>query len=103
MAHLLPAPLDSDATTERIVSADGVTIACHRSGARPPLLLAHGTGADHTRWAPILPALEEGRRARVRDRAGVRGRSRGERTEPSERRATTVASDQDQVAPSVGA
>jgi pimeloyl-ACP methyl ester carboxylesterase len=59
---------------ETIVSADGTPIAAWRGGAGPPLLLVHGTAADHTRWAPVLPGLEE-RFSVVRiDRRG-RGRS----------------------------
>jgi pimeloyl-ACP methyl ester carboxylesterase len=41
-----------------IKSKDGATIAFARSGHGPPLVLVHGTTADHTRWAPILPVLE---------------------------------------------
>lgn len=40
-----------------IRSADGTCIAYERTGDGPPLVLAHGTSADHTRWAPVLPAL----------------------------------------------
>jgi pimeloyl-ACP methyl ester carboxylesterase len=43
----------------KVVSADGTPIACWRSGAGPPLVLVHGAAADHARWAPVLPALEE--------------------------------------------
>ena len=41
-----------------VVSADGTAIAVWRSGAGPPLVLVHGTVADHGRWAPVLPAFE---------------------------------------------
>ena len=44
---------------EVVVSADGTPIACWRSGDGPPLVLVHGTAADHTRWAPVLPAFEK--------------------------------------------
>jgi len=43
----------------RVTSKDGTLIACWRSGHGPPLVLVHGTSADHTRWKPVLPALEE--------------------------------------------
>ena len=49
----------SDEKFEKVVSEDGTPIAVWRSGAGPPLVLVHGTAADHTRWAPVLPALEE--------------------------------------------
>jgi pimeloyl-ACP methyl ester carboxylesterase len=44
---------------ETVVSADGTLLALWRSGEGPPLVLVHGTTADHGRWAPALPALEE--------------------------------------------
>jgi len=43
----------------KAISEDGTPIAAWRSGAGPPLVLVHGTAADHSRWAPVLPALEE--------------------------------------------
>ena len=42
-----------------VLSEDGTPIAYRRSGEGPPLVLVHGTSADHTRWEPVLPALEE--------------------------------------------
>jgi len=43
---------------QAITSSDGTTIAFERSGKGPPLVLVHGTTADHTRWKPLLPRLE---------------------------------------------
>lgn len=43
---------------EQVISRDGTPIAFWRSGSGPALLLVHGTTADHTRWAPVLPLLE---------------------------------------------
>src|SRR5262245_17922096 len=40
------------------VSKDGTPIGFERSGKGPPLVLVHGTSADHTRWKPLLPELE---------------------------------------------
>lgn len=45
-----------------------------RSGVGPSLVLVHGTAADHSRWAPVLPALEEHFTVLAMDRRG-RGRS----------------------------
>jgi pimeloyl-ACP methyl ester carboxylesterase len=42
---------------ETIPSKDGTSIAYQRSGTGPPLILVHGTGSSHIRWAPVLPAL----------------------------------------------
>jgi pimeloyl-ACP methyl ester carboxylesterase len=44
---------------ETVTSKDGTSIAYHRSGEGPPLVLVHGTSADHSRWKPVLPAFEE--------------------------------------------
>jgi pimeloyl-ACP methyl ester carboxylesterase len=59
---------------EKVASADGTPIAVWRSGDGPPLLLVHGAAADHTRWAPVLPALEERFTVLALDRRG-RGQS----------------------------
>ena len=44
---------------ETVTSEDGTRIAGWRSGEGPPLVLVHGTAADHGRWKPVLPAFEE--------------------------------------------
>jgi pimeloyl-ACP methyl ester carboxylesterase len=44
---------------DTVASADGTTLALWKSGEGPPLVLVHGATADHSRWAPALPALEE--------------------------------------------
>jgi pimeloyl-ACP methyl ester carboxylesterase len=59
---------------EKVVSRDGTPIAARRSGDGPPLVLVHGSTADHSRWAPVLPALEEHFTVVAIDRRG-RGRS----------------------------
>lgn len=41
-----------------VTSPDGTRIACFSAGDGPPLVLVHGTTADHSRWATILPYLE---------------------------------------------
>lgn len=55
---------------ERVTSADGTPIASWRSGDGPPLVLVHGTSADHSRWAPVLPALEQRYTVLAVDRRG---------------------------------
>jgi pimeloyl-ACP methyl ester carboxylesterase len=46
-------------TQGMVTAEDGITLAYRRGGTGPPLLLLHGTSADHRRWQPVLPALEE--------------------------------------------
>ncbi len=59
---------------EHVTSNDGTRIAYKRSGEGPPLVLIHGAGADHTRWALILPELEKKFTVYAVDRRG-RGKS----------------------------
>ncbi len=59
---------------ETVTSKDGTPIAGWRSGEGPPLVLVHGTAADHGRWKPVLPAFEERFTVFAVDRRG-RGRS----------------------------
>src|SRR5918994_4256030 len=59
---------------ESVTSLDGTPIAYWRSGEGPPLVLVHGTSADHSRWAPVLPAFEERFTVYAVDRRG-RGES----------------------------
>jgi pimeloyl-ACP methyl ester carboxylesterase len=63
---------------EKVLSEDGTPIAVWRGGSGPPLLLVHGTAADHSRWAPVLPALEERFTVLAMDRRG-----RGAGAEPA--------------------
>ena len=58
----------------RVISGDGTQIAAWRGGDGPPLVLVHGTAADHSRWAPVLPALEQHFTVLAIDRRG-RGES----------------------------
>ncbi len=56
-----------------IQSNDGTGIACWVAGIGPPLVLVHGTTADHTRWASVSAALEERFRVSAIDRRGRGG------------------------------
>ena len=62
---------------ETISSKDGTQIAYRRSGEGPPLVLVHGTAANHGRWSPILPALEERFTIYAIDRRGRGGSGDG--------------------------
>jgi pimeloyl-ACP methyl ester carboxylesterase len=54
-------------------SKDGTSIAFARSGQGPPFVLVHGATSDHTRWAPILGALEKDFTVHAVDRRGRGG------------------------------
>jgi pimeloyl-ACP methyl ester carboxylesterase len=60
----------SGSTVTRVVSRDGTAIAYWTSGVGPPLVLVHGTTADHTRWRPLLPYLESHATIHAMDRRG---------------------------------
>jgi pimeloyl-ACP methyl ester carboxylesterase len=59
-----------EATMTRVVSRDGTEIAYWTSGEGPPLVLVHGTTADHTRWRPLLPYLTPHATVHALDRRG---------------------------------
>jgi pimeloyl-ACP methyl ester carboxylesterase len=59
-----------EATMTRVVSRDGTEIASWTSGQGPPLVVVHGTPADHTRWRPLLPYLEPYATVHAMDRRG---------------------------------
>lgn len=59
-----------------VTSKDGTVIGYQRRGAGPPLLLVHGTTADHRRWAAISPQFEQHFTVYAMDRRG-----RGESTD----------------------
>jgi pimeloyl-ACP methyl ester carboxylesterase len=58
---------------ETIRSSDGTLIAYQRSGQGTPLVLVHGTTADHTRWAPVLAMFEQSYTVYAVDRRGRGG------------------------------
>jgi pimeloyl-ACP methyl ester carboxylesterase len=58
---------------EQITSSDGTVIGLRRSGAGQPLLLVHGTTADHRRWSPISPHFEQHFSVYAMDRRGRGG------------------------------
>lgn len=59
---------------DKVRSKDGTFIAYERSGKGPGLVLVHGSTADHTRWAYVLPMLEKDFTVYAVDRRG-RGQS----------------------------
>ena len=63
---------------QSVASKDGTEIAYWPSGSGPPLVLVHGTPADHTRWRPLLPYLESHTTVHAMDRRGRGGSADGE-------------------------
>jgi pimeloyl-ACP methyl ester carboxylesterase len=59
-----------EAAVTRVQSRDGTEIAYWTTGHGPPLVLVHGTPADHTRWWPLLPHLERHFTVHAIDRRG---------------------------------
>lgn len=62
---------------ETVTSHDGTAIAVEAHGSGPPLLLVHGTTADHTRWAEISPRFQEHFTVVAMDRRGRGGSGDG--------------------------
>lgn len=61
---------DHEPVLDKTTSRDGTPIAYWRSGQGPALVLVHGTTADHTRWATVLPLLEPHVTVYAMDRRG---------------------------------
>ena len=62
-----------ETSTGTVTTESGTPLAYWRSGKGPPLVLVHGTAADHSRWRPVLPALEERFTVYAIDRRGRGG------------------------------
>jgi len=80
-----------------INSTDGTPIAYQRSGTGRPLVLVHGAVADHSRWMPILPLLQDAHTLYAIDRRG-RGRSGDNQPYAIEREYEDVAAVVDSIA-----
>lgn len=89
---------DRESGDETVFSTDGTPIAWRRSGAGPPLVLVHGTAADHARWAPVLPSLERHFTVLAVDRRG-RGASGDANDYAVEREFEDVAAVVDRAGP----
>lgn len=61
---------EQTAVLEKTTSRDGTPIGFWRTGQGRPLVLVHGTTADHTRWRPVLPLLEPHATVYAVDRRG---------------------------------
>jgi pimeloyl-ACP methyl ester carboxylesterase len=58
---------------DKVISNDSTPIAYYRSGAGSPLLLVHGSTADHSRWSSISPHFEQYFSVYAMDRRGRGG------------------------------
>jgi pimeloyl-ACP methyl ester carboxylesterase len=58
---------------EQVYSIDGTLIGYQCSGTGNPLLLVHGTSADHRRWSKVLPHFERHFAVYAMDRRGRGG------------------------------
>jgi len=62
--------MNGSLATSRVVSADGTAIADFRSGDGPPLILVHGTTADHTTFRVVAPRFARRHAIHAIDRRG---------------------------------
>ena len=69
------------ALTGTVTTESGTPVAYWRYGKGPPLVLVHGTAADHSRWSPVLSALERYFSVYTIDRRGRGGSGDSERYE----------------------
>lgn len=65
--------LEEEPDMEYVTSQDGTIIGYQRNGAGPPLLLVHGTTADHRRWSAVSPQFEQHFTVYAMDRRGRGG------------------------------
>ncbi len=61
---------ENDTALEKTTSRDGTVIGYWRSGQGRPLVLVHGTTADHSRWRTVRPLLEPHATVYAMDRRG---------------------------------
>ena len=69
-ARLVPPLTEVSGDPRHVVSRDGTPIAVFSSGDGPPLILVHGTTADHTTWRATGPELAHAYRVHAVDRRG---------------------------------
>jgi pimeloyl-ACP methyl ester carboxylesterase len=83
-----------------VTSRDGTVIGFTTVGEGPPMVLVHGTTADHIRWDPVLPRLAERYTVHAVDRRG-RGLSGDGETYDIRREGEDIAAVVDAVGPGV--
>jgi pimeloyl-ACP methyl ester carboxylesterase len=93
--------ITDESSVTKLTSRDGTEIAYWTSGEGPPLVLVHGTTADHSRWRPVLQFLEPHATVHAMDRRG-RGSSGDADTYDAVREFEDVASVIDAVSEASG-
>jgi pimeloyl-ACP methyl ester carboxylesterase len=83
-----------------VTSRDGTVIGFTTVGDGPPMVLVHGTTADHIRWDPVVPRLAERYTVHAVDRRG-RGLSGDGETYDIVREGEDIAAVVDAVGPDV--
>src|SRR5262245_25753655 len=83
-----------------VTSRDGTEIGFASFGEGPPLVLVHGSTADHNRWAAVLPRLASHYTVHAVDRRG-RGLSSDNESYDIRREGEDIAAVIDAVGPSV--
>jgi pimeloyl-ACP methyl ester carboxylesterase len=83
-----------------VTSRDGTGIGFTTVGSGPPMVLVHGTSADHVRWDPVLAQLAERYTVHAVDRRG-RGLSGDGETYDIQREGEDIAAVVDAVGPGV--
>ena len=81
---------------DTIISTDSTAIAYDRTGSGPPLVLVHGTTADHSTWADVRPFLADHFTVYAMDRRG-RGESGDAEAYALEREAEDVVTVVDSI------
>lgn len=62
--------IEPDQILQHFTASDGVELGCFVGGRGSPLLLIHGTSADHSRWNPVIPGLQKRFTTYALDRRG---------------------------------
>lgn len=88
---------EKEPTMSYVTSPDGTTISYLKKGEGPPLLLVHGTTADHNRWSAVSPQFEKHFTVYAMDRRG-----RGESTDAPEYEIKREAEDVAAVVEAIG-
>lgn len=68
--YLISAETKEELSMGKVISKDGTELGFIKSGNGPPLVLVHGTTADHSRWNPIIPYFENQYTVYAVDRRG---------------------------------